>query len=76
MPKALSPFFRHGRPQFSEVSRTLNLDYRHRGLGSGSCGPDPLKQYILRAHELPFARLYPFSTVAESPMTLSKQRFE
>jgi len=56
---------------------TLNLDYRHRGLGSQSCGPGPLDQYILRAHEFTFTvRLRPFSADAESAMTLSKQRVE
>ncbi len=27
---------------------TLNIDYRHHGLGSASCGPGPLPQYTLK----------------------------
>jgi len=33
---------------------TLNLDYRQRGLGSASCGPDVLPQYELTAHPFVF----------------------
>jgi len=29
----------------------LNLDYRHGGLGSNSCGPRPLEQYLLKVEE-------------------------
>jgi hypothetical protein len=25
----------------------LNLDYRHRGLGTNSCGPGPLDSHII-----------------------------
>ena len=32
---------------------TLNLDHKHRGLGSASCGPDVLPQYDIQAE--PFA---------------------
>ena len=39
---------------------TLNLDYRHNGLGSASCGPGVLPQYELRPEEFRFAvRLRP-----------------
>ncbi len=31
---------------------TLNLDYRHNGIGSASCGPGPWQQYLL--HPEPF----------------------
>lgn len=34
---------------------TLNIDYRHHGLGSNSCGPEPLPQYQLKAEEFEFA---------------------
>jgi len=30
---------------------TLNLDYRHNGIGSNSCGPGPLDKYLLKASE-------------------------
>ena len=56
---------------------TLNLDYAHRGLGSGSCGPGPRPEYILNPHEFAFAvRLRPFSADEASPMALSKQVVE
>ena len=32
----------------------LNLDYRHNGLGSASCGPGPWKQYLLHPEEFAF----------------------
>ncbi len=32
----------------------LNLDHAHRGLGTGSCGPDTLEQYRLLAREYRF----------------------
>ena len=41
---------------------TLNLDYRHNGLGSASCGPDPWPQYLLHPEEFRFSVLLrPFS---------------
>ena len=41
---------------------TLNLDYRHNGIGSASCGPRPWPQYILKPEEFRFAvALRPFS---------------
>ncbi len=53
---------------------TLNLDYRHNGLGSNSCGPGPLEKYQLHPDAFRFAlRLKPFSVSASSPITLSKQ---
>lgn len=33
---------------------TLNLDYRHNGIGSASCGPGPWDQYLLRPEEFSF----------------------
>lgn len=42
---------------------TLNLDYRHNGIGSASCGPRPWAQYILKPEEFRFAvALQPLST--------------
>ena len=52
---------------------TLNLDYRHQGLGSASCGPGVLPQYQLHPHEFSFTvRLRPFSVDHISPMSLSR----
>lgn len=34
---------------------TLNVDYKHHGLGSNACGPEPLPQYQLHAEEFRFA---------------------
>jgi beta-galactosidase/evolved beta-galactosidase subunit alpha len=33
---------------------TLNLDYRHNGIGSASCGPGPWDQYLLKPEEFSF----------------------
>ncbi len=52
---------------------TVNLDYRHNGIGSGSCGPATLPKHQL--HMQPFAfglRLKPFSVDQASPAALSK----
>lgn len=41
----------------------LNLDYRHNGVGSASCGPGPWEHYLLRPHEFRFSiRLKPLGT--------------
>ena len=56
---------------------TWNLDYRHNGLGTNSCGPGPLEKYQLHAEAFRFSiRLKPFSVNAISPAALSKQRIE
>jgi beta-galactosidase/evolved beta-galactosidase subunit alpha len=56
---------------------TLNLDYRHHGLGSASCGPGVLPQYELNPHEFNFViRLKPFSVDRISPGSLSKRQIE
>ena len=56
---------------------TLNLDYRHHGLGSASCGPGVLPQYELNPHEFRFqVRLRPFSVDHASAMLLSRERVE
>ena len=40
----------------------LNLDYRHNGIGSASCGPGPWEQYLLHPEAFRFAvKLKPFS---------------
>lgn len=33
---------------------TLNVDYRHHGLGSASCGPGPLPEYTLKLSDFEF----------------------
>ncbi len=33
----------------------LNLDHRHNGIGSASCGPGPWEQYLLRPQEFRFS---------------------
>ena len=48
----------------------LNLDFRQGGLGSNSCGPRPLPQYLVQPERTAFAlRLRPFSR-GEKPMEL------
>jgi len=55
----------------------LNLDHAHCGLGSNSCGPGPLPQYLLHNTETTFSvRLKPFSADASSPMRLYRQTLE
>jgi len=56
---------------------TLNLDYKHNGLGTASCGPKQLPQYQLHPEEFSFAiRLKPFNVNAISPVELGKQVIE
>ncbi|MFL7794750.1 MAG: glycoside hydrolase family 2 TIM barrel-domain containing protein [Anaerolineae bacterium] len=53
---------------------TLNLDYRQTGLGGASCGPPTLARYIVMPEPVNYAvRLRPFSSIADSPVLLSKQ---
>ena len=33
---------------------TLNIDYKHHGLGSNSCGPVPLPQHSLKPRDFTF----------------------
>jgi beta-galactosidase/evolved beta-galactosidase subunit alpha len=52
---------------------TLNLDWRHNGLGSASCGPKPWDRYLLRPEEFRFSVfLQPLSLDAASPNELAK----
>jgi beta-galactosidase/evolved beta-galactosidase subunit alpha len=52
----------------------LNLDYRHCGLGSASCGPGTRPEYLLPPEPTQFSiRLRPFASQEETPMELSKQ---
>ena len=52
----------------------LHLDYAQSGLGSQSCGPGPLPQYLLQPSEVRFTvRLTPFSAEAVSPTALNRR---
>ncbi len=60
-----------------EKSGFLNLyiDHRHHGLGSGSCGPAPLKCHSLAPEEFDFTiRIRPFSPGLISPVSLWGER--
>jgi beta-galactosidase/beta-glucuronidase len=51
-----------------------HLDHAQGGLGSQSCGPGPLPEYLLQPTETRFAvRLTPFSSETLSPMALSRR---
>ena len=51
----------------------VNLDYRHHGLGSGSCGPGPLEQYLLKPGPFSFkVVLAPLRIDAASPAELAR----
>ena len=53
---------------------TLNLDWRHQGLGSQSCGPATLPQYQLHPQEFAFAvSLCPFNIDAGSPFFFARK---
>jgi beta-galactosidase/beta-glucuronidase len=53
---------------------TVNLDYRHCGLGSASCGPGTRPEYLLHPEPVRYSiRLRPYLSPQESPMDLSKQ---
>ena len=55
----------------------VHLDYRQAGLGSQSCGPGPLPQYLIEPEEVTFTvRLTPFSIDAQSPMRLYQRQLE
>ncbi len=62
-------------PQREEI--TLNLDWRHNGLGSNSCGPEPLSRYLLRPEPVSFGlRLAPLERDLNSPFDVARRRFE
>lgn len=51
----------------------LNLDYRHNGIGSASCGHAPWPQYLLHPHEFTLSvRMKAFSTDNISQVNLAK----
>ncbi len=51
----------------------VRLNYRHGGLGSNSCGPDPMEKYRLKAEhaEISFV-IRPFARSEQDEMSLSK----
>ncbi len=54
----------------------LHLDAAQGGLGSQSCGPGPLPQYLLQPSETRFCvRMTPFSSEAVLPAFLAHRRF-
>lgn len=54
----------------------LNMDILQSGLGSNSCGPGPLPQYLIEPKEMSFSlRLKPFNAKIISPMHLYRQPF-
>ncbi|HZJ56632.1 MAG TPA: beta-galactosidase subunit alpha [Clostridia bacterium] len=56
---------------------TLNLDYKHNGLGTASCGPGQLPEYQLKPEAFTFAlRLTPYSKSGISPAQLAKRIIE
>ncbi|MCJ7544758.1 MAG: DUF4981 domain-containing protein, partial [Phycisphaerae bacterium] len=53
----------------------VNLDYRQRGLGTGSCGPDTLPPYRLPAGRYRFDyRIRPYTVGTDQPALLARQR--
>jgi hypothetical protein len=55
----------------------LHLDHKVAGLGSNSCGPGPLPQYLIEPEKESFSvRLTPFNNRAESEINLSSYRLE
>lgn len=55
----------------------LYLDYRQRGIGNASCGPEVLKEYELLPEEFDFTiRLRPFAEKEDDAMRLSRQQLE
>jgi len=51
----------------------MNIDYKHNGLGSASCGPAPLEKYLLFPEKFDFSlRIRPFSNSLTTAVQLSK----
>jgi len=68
---------RHTYELARRAETVLHLDYRHGGLGSNSCGPGPLPQYLLQPELVTFAvRLRPFSQDADCPMEMRCRQLE
>lgn len=59
---------RHRDELVPEPRLWLHLDHRQHGLGSGSCGPGPLEQYVLRSGPFSFGLgLWPLLGVPSDP---------
>jgi beta-galactosidase/beta-glucuronidase len=60
---------RHSCDLRPRAETVFHLDYRQAGLGSNSCGPEPLAPYIFKPTDFVFGvRLSPIATEDESPM--------
>lgn len=56
---------------------TLNIDYKHHGLGSNSCGPVPLDMHKLKPHDFEFGfRWKPYCDKEISPLELCIEKIE
>jgi hypothetical protein len=65
---------RHTYELVRQTETFLYLDDAQAGLGSQSCGPGPLPQYLLEPQEVMFTvRLQPFSWDGVSPMHLWRE---
>lgn len=65
---------RHTFELVRRAETVLHLDHAQGGLGSQSCGPGPLPEYLLQPAETRFSvRLTPFASEAVSPMVLSRR---
>ncbi len=53
----------------------LYVDYKMRGIGGHSCGPDPEEKYELRAHEFRFAFMLCSENNEEKLLDLSRSNF-
>jgi beta-galactosidase len=52
----------------------VNLDYAQRGVGTRSCGPDTLDEYLIQPGEFRFTyRIRPYAGGAEEPNVLARQ---
>jgi len=53
----------------------LNIDYKQRGLGTASCGPDTLEKYRIKPGTYRFRfRLRPYAVGQEKPEALARMR--
>ena len=68
---------RHAHELVRRDETILHVDHRQSGLGSQSCGPGPLPQYLITEREFSFATvLRPFSAEVMSAMRLSQVELE
>jgi beta-galactosidase len=65
---------RHRDELVAEPRTWLHLDHRQHGLGSASCGPGPLEQYVLKCAPFRFSLgLCPVSPLALDPGATVKE---